>query len=320
MITPIPRSPAEFDGSVAAFFTEHAEHVLPSVGSVVLFHRRLSEYLQSEDPIFLVRMVRGLERARTVRVQSGARLRATDNAPAWWIHRALFCDDAWEHEAFARFIDGVPCHMFALPRGDHVSAAGWHVAHIFDAKNRDVGFANWSRAELSRRMVRNIHPCNYFYIPKAEWQRHGADRSVIGYFANQFALRYHTVWQEFLGLADASMPTYTASFGGLHFSYGRTRERTREVRSALEVLRPSTEGCSVRYEFGRLCFKASVIEPLQMDDRFCVVTPAGTYSFSKREFYEVFPGVVASASYRERGIYHFPSPPKRALRFLVPSS
>jgi hypothetical protein len=60
-----------------------------------------------------------------------------------------------------------------------------------------------------------------------------------------------------------------------------------------------------------------VIEPLAMADRFCIVTPVGTFVFSKKEFYEGFPRVVASASYRVGGQYHFPKAPLRAMRFLV---
>ncbi len=71
------------------------------------------------------------------------------------------------------------------------------------------------------------------------------------------------------------------------------------------------------YSYSRLCFKADVIEPLAMDDRFCVMTKVGTFAFTKREFYATFPGVVESDSYRLRRIYHFPQPPNRALQFKI---
>jgi len=60
---------------------------------------------------------------------------------------------------------------------------------------------------------------------------------------------------------------------------------------------------------------------LQPDEVFCVVTPGGTYRMTKREFYEEFPNVVSSKSYRtgER-LYHYPKPPRRARRFRVAGS
>jgi hypothetical protein len=54
-----------------------------------------------------------------------------------------------------------------------------------------------------------------------------------------------------------------------------------------------------------------------MDDKFAVVTKVGTFVLRKREFYETFPRVVASKSYRLNGLYHFPKPPPRAMRFLA---
>ena len=71
------------------------------------------------------------------------------------------------------------------------------------------------------------------------------------------------------------------------------------------------------YPFSRLCFKADIIEPLGLDDTFEVVTPVGTFQMTKREFYADFSNVVASASYRESRIYHFPRPPRRALKYLI---
>jgi len=55
----------------------------------------------------------------------------------------------------------------------------------------------------------------------------------------------------------------------------------------------------VSYQFSRLCFKASVIERLGDDEPFQVITPVGTFRFTKGEFYRDFPNVVASSSYRD---------------------
>ncbi len=70
------------------------------------------------------------------------------------------------------------------------------------------------------------------------------------------------------------------------------------------------------YRFSRLGFRADVIEPLSPDDSFRIETPEGIFEMTKADFYRVFSNVVSSASYRERGLYHYPRTPQKALRFL----
>jgi hypothetical protein len=70
------------------------------------------------------------------------------------------------------------------------------------------------------------------------------------------------------------------------------------------------------YEFSRLGFKADVIEPLGKTDRFRVVTPEGTFEMTKADFYRDFANVSKSMSYRDRGLYHYPTTPKKALKYL----
>ena len=78
--------------------------------------------------------------------------------------------------------------------------------------------------------------------------------------------------------------------------------------------------CIASYSHSRLCFKARIIEPLNMDDRFCVTTAVGLFAMTKRQFYESFPGVVQSRSYQEDGNYHYPNPPAVATQFRVDDS
>ena len=75
-------------------------------------------------------------------------------------------------------------------------------------------------------------------------------------------------------------------------------------------------GCKVEYEFSRLCFKADLIEPLDWDDYFCVITKTCVFKMSKREFYENFPNVIQSKSYQESKIYHYPKTPIKAEKFI----
>jgi len=93
-----------------------------------------------------------------------------------------------------------------------------------------------------------------------------------------------------------------------------TQEGTSQAGSHSEIT-----GIHRQYEFSRLGFRADVIEPLSMDDRFCIVTPVGTFAMTKRQFYEAFPNVVASKSYRYGKIYYYPTVPQKALLFKIGS-
>ena len=70
------------------------------------------------------------------------------------------------------------------------------------------------------------------------------------------------------------------------------------------------------YEFSRLGFRADVIEPLSSRDRFRIVTPEGTFEMTKADFYRDSANVAKSMSYRERGLYHYPTTPQKALKYL----
>jgi hypothetical protein len=74
----------------------------------------------------------------------------------------------------------------------------------------------------------------------------------------------------------------------------------------------------VEYSYCRLGFKAEFIEPLQAEDSFRVNTPEGSFQMTKKEFGEVFSNVVRSESYA-KGLYHYPTTPKKALQFVIKS-
>jgi len=205
--------------------------------------------------------------------------------------------------------------MFDIRKRDNISAAGWHVAHIFDAKNRDVGFRRWEKTELVRRTARNIHPCNYFYIAKNEWQRYGGDPRVIAFFYDKFKARYRTIWDDFLKLVDGKPQLVLRDIDNYQYSFHYNQKNYPPIQNVREKPGIEAQGCAATYEFSRLCFKADVIEPLEMDDRFCIVTKVGTFVMSKRDFYETFSNVVKSKSYMQGGIYHYPTVPRKALKF-----
>ena len=87
----------------------------------------------------------------------------------------------------------------------------------------------------------------------------------------------------------------------------------------VETYSEETEDASITsYLHPRLCFKSKYIESLRDDEEFQVKTKKdGIFRFSKAEFYRVFSNVVQSASYKEDGIYHYPTVPKKALPFKI---
>jgi hypothetical protein len=302
----IPHSPLTFNGTLTELFESHILAVLPDVEEVEHIHRRLVTYINQADPSFLVRYVGGCERGEVYVTGSGARFKATDNSPAWWMH----------YLAFNRIrdfnLDDAPTHMFEAGRQmpGNINTAGWHVAHILNAKDRDVDWPGWARQELVRRFVRNLHPANCFYIPKPEWRGYGADPKVIGFFASRYRERYRSIWDEFVQLAEGSSMDLTSA-GNVRYVYPRPEQAS--VR-----LVPGQIVASYRYS--RLCFKADVIERLNPDDVFEVITPEATFRMTKAQFQAAFPNVVASKSYQQSRIYHFPKVPSAARSFLVSQS
>ena len=96
-------------------------------------------------------------------------------------------------------------------------------------------------------------------------------------------------------------------------------KQEREKGRILEKERHNTK-IAVKYKHSRLCFLRDKIDPLEDDDYFQVETAKdGTFVFSKKDFNEkgVFFHVTESESYSKDGIYHYPKPPRKALRFKI---
>ena len=95
-----------------------------------------------------------------------------------------------------------------------------------------------------------------------------------------------------------------------------TDRRDHSVESG-QGLSPGSGLVRVRYKASRLTFKRDAIEPLGPNEVFEVITPMGTYRFSKIEFYGVFPHIPKTLSYRKRGSYHGARLHVAAERFRV---
>lgn len=73
----------------------------------------------------------------------------------------------------------------------------------------------------------------------------------------------------------------------------------------------------VIYGFSRLCFLREKIEPLRMDDVFQINCPFGSFRMTKRDFLNDFGHIIETKSWKKNGIYHYPHPPRKALKYLV---
>jgi 8-oxo-dGTP pyrophosphatase MutT (NUDIX family) len=317
------RPPPCYSGTLEQFYAQHVIPNLPSPEIVADYHRLLLDYVASPEPVFLIRYGRGMERRQPYSTDLGDRLKATDNAPAWWMHHMLFHEIRLNPEAFSSAIASAPAHFHDVQAQvpETINAAGWHVAHIFQVKDGHTAYRRWGRAELAARFLRNIHPCNYFFIALPAWQRWGGDERVIAFFVDRYVDRYRSVWADFVRIVRGDTGNIARVRGPVHYEYcsAAPAQEARSRASSLDdrVQADAEKGAAVvSYRANRLLFKAAVVEPLGSSDRFEIVTPHGTFEMSKADFYRAFPNVVQSRSYQEVGVYHYPKLPSAALEFL----
>lgn len=322
LLPPLPRSPEAFDGSLEEFFVRVIEPTLLPVEQVLDFHNALARYVNAPSPLFLLRAISATERRSDYQAGEGQTFRATDNAPAWWVYGTLSAGHRIDPECVDAVIRSIPCHMFDVPGASASVPAGfgWHIAHILNVNNRDADFGAWGKKELVRRFMRNVHPANYFLLPKQDWQRLGNDSDIVDFMARVYQDRYASIWPEFAELAGFDRPLSRVSAAGIVVRFG-VKHPVDQVQAAATAATPSVDAergsVAVSYRASRLWFKRDIIEPLAAGDRFRIETPIGDFEMTKADFHRVFPNVIASRSYREGGNYHWPSPPASADQFRL---
>jgi len=150
---------------------------------------------------------------------------------------------------------------------------------------------------------------------------------VIAFFTALYADRYRDVWEEFRELGRLDPFTLSPSHNFVSYRYSSpSPPRPRGTKYAevapfdvpyASASNSDEDGKVVSYSASRLLFKANIIDPLRANDRFRIITPAGTFEMSKADFLRVFHRVTLSATYREKRIYHYPSLPRAASQFLI---
>lgn len=311
----IIKAPQEFSGDLETLFQMYAKYVLLEPEVVIHFHKCITNYYsETLDPLYLVRVVKNLARGKTIITDVGKKISPTDNSPSWWIHYQLFTNQFQNFDSISKFLESIPCHIHEVKISGHINKQGWHIAHIFNVKNGDTSFQNWDEKELLRRTIRNIHPCNYFYVPKTEWEFYGENDKVIAFFYKKFEAIYKPIWNDFLGLANGEIKNFPEEVNSFMYLIPKNYHchKTMQIQSS----NSENQGdFKVEYNSSRLCFLADKIEPLGWDEFFCIKTPKGTFAMTKQQFYSTFPNVVNSASYRNRRIYHYPNTPKKAFQY-----
>lgn len=290
---PLTPSPTSFDETLSDLAERFILPNLPGASAVADFHRALLTYVEQPDAIFLLRAMSGTERRQFYTTEDGTRFKATDNAPAWWVHGTLLQGWMIADGAFGEVMATMPAHFHDVARTcpPTASEAGWHIAHIFDVKDRQTNYERFTRQEVIRRFVRSVHPCNYFLLPKPSWQRWGSDERVIGFFASLYAERYKDVWNDFLTLAGCSTRSLAHSVTPIAYKYDSSTtthssgsipsQPSRAIRTPSQT-EEGEEGLA-EYRASRLTFKRDVIEPLPAHGIFRVITPIGTFEMTKAD-------------------------------------
>jgi len=207
-------------------------------------------------------------------------------------------------------------HDVSTRRENGISVSGWYVAHILPAKFGNSDPESWNREEAVMRFVRNVHPANHFYVPGG--RAVGEDKRVIAYAARWASERYGKTWEEMLAWAGPQANTYLEGLPVISGEEHVVVSLTALSQSARSIIGANGRGGIAEIRSTRLHFKADVIEPLELDDVFRIKSPMGVFEMTKREFYEVFPNVAASSSYRTgRRDYHYTQVPAKAERFRV---
>ena len=308
-------SPAVFEGTLDALYMEHVEPNLPTPEAVAYYHGLLVDYCLQEDPLFLLRRIGKMKPGQIYETTSGNRIKATDNAPAWWMHFLTFHNTAFSSAGFAKEVLNAPVSFIEVQKRfpNSINKAKWYVAHIFPVNNGDTRYQEWDRTKLASRFLKSIHPCNHFYVPNSKPQRYGEDKRVIDYFAGRYSVRYADVWPGFLqcvGQSGFEVGSAVRDFGDLCITLSKQSDLVAPSRA----VKPPT----VTYHRKRVSFLARHIEPLEPDQEFRMVTWDGVFQMSKAEFYRDFPGVVNGKNYpKKNGFYNSEKPMKAILRYRV---
>jgi hypothetical protein len=308
----IPAPPA-FDGAFSEFFDCYVLPNLPAVERVREFDQRLRSYLSGPDPVHPIRNVRGQERGVICKNNGGTRMLPTDNSPVWWIHAFLMTDNAFPDNNTELF-ERLPCHMFKLPKGwSYLNATNYHAAHLVEAKNGKTDWEDWTRKELYRRVLVNIHPCNMVLIAKTDWQYWGGQSNVLEWASHQYQERYGSLMTSLI--SDCGGEAHSNEKPkDFHYSYPmRPQPRThRRFNSPVATSRIPKNP----YRINRPLISKNLS---QLGVWLEISAEGSRYHVPHDlllEWVESNTGALETRSWRDKGLYSWPRPSRKMTAFL----
>ena len=305
-------APPSFDGPFSKFFDAYVLPNTPSVDRVREFDRRLRRSLSAPDPVFPIRALRGLDRGQIARTETGFQVLPTDNAPVWWLHAFLLSDDPFPEDD-ATLFESLPCHMFRRPRDrSDLNAAGYHAAHLVDAKNGDTDWTHWSRQELERRVLVSIHPCNMVLVAKQDWQRWGGRRDIIAWCQDRYVERFGDLMSSFLERAGAARVESDCP-ADITYTYPTSKSEKATRTTPTRILHKAQPGT---VKTNRPIIKKSLIGA---DVTLDIATEGRRYAIPHDTlvaWVEANTGALATHSWMERGLYSWTKPSRAMKDFL----
>jgi hypothetical protein len=122
----------------------------------------------------------------------------------------MLLSDSLRPENASELFADVPTHFFEVAAGPTLNRAEFHLAHVLDVGDRNTRWELWDRNQTATRMLRNLHPCNWFLLGKPDWRRAGADPEIIAWIEHTYAHRYGEVVETFRRTVGAPMPPDSA--------------------------------------------------------------------------------------------------------------
>lgn len=243
-----------------------------------------------------------------LRHESGRLLIPCDNTTAVWAYTlALESETPTLEEVTATVAAGGIPFTFRGLRGRFARfyAMGWKLAHIEDVGlNTRAPLESLPIAVLEAHFRKLVMPSNMFAVPK-HWAGLGEVPEIIDAFRAAAAREGQNL----------NAPEATQGDEVLVENVARDLARA----AVVPQIEASNEARPVAsYEASRLLFKSAIIDPLEDDELFQVVTPQGVFAMTKRQFLTTFRNVVETSSYRDGGVYSYSTTPAKALQYLRP--
>lgn len=242
-------------------------------------------------------------------VDPGPNAREKDLIWNYFESRCAYCDRPLRRDAKEAHLD----HLVSASQGgrNHLSNRALSCARCNEQEKRDTPWTEFLRAKSASpdEFVRRFDHIQQWQLRHADAASH--ETRDLRLAADVAARQVVELFDQKVGELRALRPARRATRAFSGAAENPASLRYSGGRNAATLPRPA-----IRYASSRLTFKADLIEPLSPGEHFRVDTPVGSFQMSKAEFYEAFPKLVQTHSYRVQRVYHSKAPPRHAIPFL----